>query len=206
MAITFPLSFPSVTGVMSITWRAVRSDIMTMSPTTFVQQIIRNQGQRWEADITLPPMKRDNAEEFLAFLLQLDGRQGTFLLSPPGSGTARGVADGAPVINGASQTGSELAIDGLSVSTTNYLKAGDFFQLGSGSTARLHKVVKDVDSNGAGEATLDIWPNLREAPVDGSTVILSQPAGLFRLDRPIADWSFRDAALYGMAFGIMEAL
>ena len=206
MAITYPLSFPSVTGVLNLSFRAIRSDVRTMSPTTFVQQIIKNQGQRWDADITLPPMKRDNAEEFLGFLLQLDGRTGTFLLSPPGSGTARGVADGTPVINGASQTGSELAIDGLSVSTTNYLKIGDWFQLGSGSTARLHKVVKDVNSDGAGAATLDIWPNLRESPVDGSTVVLSNPAGLFRLEAPVVDWSFRDAALYGIAFGIMEAI
>lgn len=206
MAITFPLTLPTATGIAHITWRAVRADILSGSPLTFAQQVIQHQGQRWEADINLPSMKRELAEEWIGFFLQLDGRSGTFLLTPPEADTPRGAADGTPVINGASQTGSELNIDGLSISTTGYLLAGDFIQLGTGSTTRLHKVVQDVASDGAGAATLDIWPKLRESPTDGSTVVVSGASGLFRLDRPVADWSINDTSSFGISFGATEAM
>lgn len=206
MTITYPLTFPSVTGVMDINWRAVRADVLTQSPTTFVQQVIRHQGQRWEADISLPPMKRASAEEWIGFLLQLDGRNGTFLMTPPEALTPRGSAGGTPVVFGASQTGSTLAIDGGTVSTTGYLKAGDFIQLWTGSATRLHKVVKDADTNASGEVTVDIWPNLRESPADNATVVVTAAKGRFRLDQPIMDWSVNNASIFGITFGIVEAI
>jgi hypothetical protein len=131
------------------------------------------------------------------------------LLGDPNAATPRGSAAttaGTPVVNGASQTGDELAIDGLPVSATGYLKAGDYIQLGTGTSSQLYKVLDDVDSNASGEATLQIWPDLRSSPADGATVVVANAKGLFQLSTPTTDWAIDNAGFYSMAFGAVETL
>jgi hypothetical protein len=162
MAITYPLSIPTTIGTERITLRAVNAVGRSESPFTFRQQVVKHQGERWEASVDIPPSKSDLAEEWIAFLVSLKGPFGTFLMGDPNMTEARGSASttpGTPVVNGASQTGDELAIDGLPLSATGYLLPGDYIQLGAAGTATLHKVLTQVDSNGSGEATLDIWPS-----------------------------------------------
>jgi hypothetical protein len=173
------------------------------------QQVHKHAGERWEADITLAPMKRDDAEYWVSFLLSLSGAYGTFMLGDPLGGTARGSASttpGTPVVAGGSQTGSELDIDGCPVSTTGYLKAGDYIQIGTGASARLHKVLADVDTDSSGQATLDIWPALRESPSDNSSVIVSNCKGVFRLSSSITSYDVNQASVYGLTFGAVESL
>jgi len=209
MAESFPLSLPTHTGIAQI--RLLARDVVgvSTSPFNLKQQIFRHPGQRWEADVTLPPMQRADAEQWAAFLLRLRGQYGTFLLGDPANATPRGTASatpGTPVVNGASQTGDELNIDGLPTSETGYLKAGDYIQLGTGATATLHKVLEDVDSNASGEATLNLWPQVRTAPADNAAVTVSNAQGNFRLASNETMWDINNATLYGITFGAVEAL
>ena len=209
MAISYPLSLPTASGFARITLRAVNAVSISESPFTFKQQIIAHSGQRWEAEVTLPPLKRADAEEWVGFLMSLNGSKGTFLLNDPIGGTPRGSASsapGTPVVNGADQTGDSLTIDGCPASATGYLKRGDYIQLGGGSTATLHKVLTDVDTDGSGQATIDIWPYIRNAPADDATVVVSNAKGLFRLATNQTDWSINEAALYGITFAAFEAI
>ena len=206
MAYTYPITYPTLRGVANITWRAVRADMQTSSPLTYAQQVIKHQGQRWEADVVLPPMERAEAKEFISFCLRLDGRTGTFLFSPPAEELPSGALGGTPLVAGASQTGSELNIDGLTFSVTDWMKGGDFFQIWTGAASRLHMVTQDVSSDGAGLATLDIWPNLRESPTDNLAITTSSPTGVFGMESPTTDWSIDEMTNYGLAFGIVEAL
>ena len=205
MAISYPLSLPN-SNIARI--RMVANDVVgiSQSPFTAAQQVYRYTGQFWEADITLPPMKRADAEYWISFLMKLNGPYGTFLLGDPNGQTARGVATGTPVVNGANQTGNELITDGWTTSTTGILKAGDYIQLGSGSTSRLYKVLDDVNSDGSGNATLTVWPDLRTAPADNATITVSNPKGLFRLNSSQTSWDISEASIYGMTFGAREAL
>lgn len=206
MPISYPLALPTTTGVAKI--RLIANDIVgiSQSPFTAAQQVYRYTGQFWEADITLPPMTRAEAEYWISFLLKLNGPYGTFLLGDPVGGTARGVATGTPVVNGGSQTGNELVTDGWTTSTTGILKAGDYIQLGSGATARLYKVLDDVNSDGSGNATLTLWPDLRSAPADNATITVSSPKSVFRLATASAQWDVNEASIYGLTFGAREAL
>lgn len=209
MAISYPLSTPTNKTIAEIRLIARNVVGVSTSPFSFKQQTYQFSGQRWEADIQLPAMQRDNAEEWVAFLMSLYGQKGTFLLGDPLGATAQGSAStaaGTPVVNGASQTGGTLAIDGLPASATNYLKAGDYIQLGSGATSQLYKVLTDASSNGSGEATLDIWPNLRSSPADGATVVVANAKGVFRLNDNATSWDINRMALYGIAFGAVESL
>ena len=209
MAETYPLTFPTQTGVAAVEFTATDVVSVSQSPFTFSQQVVRHAGARWSATISIPPVKRSDSEYWNSFLLRLRGQFGTFLLGNPSGATPRGSAAsaaGTPVVNGASQTGSELDIDGLPASATGYLLAGDYIQLGSGSTSQLYKVLDDVNTNASGEATLTIWPDLRSSPADGATVTVTDAKGVFRLSTPTHNWNIDTAGFYTMAFGAIEAL
>lgn len=206
MAITYPLTLPTHTGLMNVNLRAVNTVAISTSPFTYKQQIHSHSGQRWEAEISLPPMRRANAEIWVSFLLSLKGPKGTFLLGDPICKTAQGNLGGTPLVNGADQTGDTLAIDGCSASVTDWVKAGDYIQLGSGSSSTLHKVLQDADSNSTGEVSLDIWPSIRTAPADDAAVTTSNAVGLFRLASGIQDWSVNNIEVYGITFACVEAI
>jgi len=209
MTISYPLTFPTHTGVSSVNLIARNVIGQTSSPFTLATQTHQFQGARWEADITLPLMKRSDAEVWIAFFMKLYGSVGSFLLGDPNGATPRGSASsaaGTPVVNGASQTGNDLNIDGLPASATGYLKAGDYIQIGSGAAARLYKVLDDVNSNASGQATLTIWPDLRSAPADGASIVVSSAKGLFQLSTPVTDWQINNAGFYQITFGAIEKL
>ena len=123
-------------------------------------------------------MKREDAEQLIAFMLKLNGTYGTFTLGDPLNTSPRGVGTGTPLVNGGSQTGNSLVTDGWTSGQTGILKAGDWIQLGSGSTSRLYKILSDANSNGSGQATFDIWPNLRSSPADNAAITVSSPKKL----------------------------
>jgi hypothetical protein len=206
MAISYPLALPTTTGIAKVRISANNVVGVSQSPFTSKQQVYKFSGQFWEAEISLPPMKRADAEYWISFLLKLNGSYGTFLLGDPNGATARGVATGTPLVKGASQTGSELITDGWTPDTTGILKAGDYIQLGSGSSAKLHKVLDDVNSDSSGDATLTLWPDLRSAPSDNAAITVSGAKGLFRLSTNQQDWDVNEASIYGMTFPAREAL
>lgn len=178
----------------------------SISPFTASQQVYKYSGQYWEADITLRPMTRDEAEYWISFMLKLNGAYGTFLLGDPNGATPRGVATGTPLVKGANQTGNELLTDGWTNSITGILKAGDYIQLGTGASARLHKVLDDVNSDSGGNATLTIYPALRSSPADNSAITVNNAKGVFRLSSNQTAWDIRESAIYGITFGAREAL
>jgi len=206
MPITYPLSLPSHTGLRSIELRATNAVAYSRSPFTFAGQSLAYPGQMWQADVTLPPMKRADAEVWVAWLVSLRGQLGTFTFGDPIGKTPRGAIGGTPLVNGADQTGQDLIIDGCSNSITGWLRAGDYIQLGSGSTARLHKVLADVNTNGSGQATLSLWPNIRTAPADNAAVTVTNTVGLWRLASNESSWSVNEASIYGISFSAVEAV
>jgi len=131
------------------------------------------------------------------------------LLGDPSAVTPRGTASsspGTPVVNGASQTGDQLIIDGATVSQTGYLKAGDYIQLGAGINSRLHKVLQDADTDGSGNTTLTIFPDIRTSPSDDETVVVTSAKGVFRLNENVVNWNVNEASIYGITFGAIESL
>lgn len=387
MAIAYPINTPTNIGIANITFMAESAVAISQSPFTFQQQIVAHQGQRWAASITLPPMKRQDAEPWVSFLLSLKGQVGTFLLGDPNCGQPQGSAlsarknlliyseqfdnaawsksnatittnsiaapdglttadtlventatsthaifesiawvagttytfsvyakeqsarnirltfpttqfggvssvatfdtttgavlavtsglttavetlpngwfrfsitkaatvsssgsldirlmdgtsttylgDGTsgvyiwgaqleqgsvptsyqpiadtygPFVNGVGQTGGELIIDGASPSESSYLKAGDYIQIGTGSSTNLYKVLSDVSTNESGQATIDIWPNLRSSPADNAPVVVANTVGRFRLKEGVTQWSINEISSYGITFDCVEAL
>jgi hypothetical protein len=206
MPITYPLTLPTITGISSINIRPFSVVAVAESPFTLSQQVQEYAGQRWEADVTLPIMSRAEAEEWNAFFLKLNGRRGTFLMGDPAGSTPRGVATGTPLVKGAGQTGNTLITDGWTTSTANILRAGDYVQLGTGSNARLHKNLDDVNSDSSGNATLTLWPNIITAPTDNAALTITAAKGVWRLSTNVMEWNIFPPAMYQIAFTAMEAL
>lgn len=205
MPISYPLNFPAV-GVRSVNIRAKSVVGLSASPFTGQQQVYKHAGQWWEMEVSLPPMKRADAEQVASFLVKLNGRFGTFLFGDPLNTAPRGVGTGTPLVNGGGQTGTDLVTDGWTPDTTGILKAGDWIQLGSGSTTTLHKVLDDVNSDASGNATLVIFPDLRSSPLDNATITVSAAKGRWRLASNEVDYSIDEASTYGITFACVEAL
>lgn len=206
MTINFPLSLPAVGGIKTIGLRSVNAVMVSASPFTFKQQVFSHTGQRWESEVSLRPMGRADAEEWIAWLMSLRGSVGTFLMGDPLGVTARGSVGGSPVVSGAAQTGSILNITGATISQTNWARAGDYIQLGSASGATLHKVLQAANSDGSGNVALDIWPSMRAAPADASAVVVTGTKGLWRLTTNSTEWNADEMRVYGITFAAVEAI
>ena len=206
MAITYPITLPLGEVAREVRFGSRSHVGLTSSPFTGEQQVFAHAGALWQLEIELKPMRRAEAEAWIAALVSLNGREGTFLFGDPVNTSPRGVGTGTPLVNGASQTGRTLVTDGWTVSQTGILKTGDWFQLGSGSTTRLHKVMADSNSDGSGNATLEIWPRLRESPADDAAIVVTNPVGQWRLAENLFDWSIGMARFYGLHLSAVEAL
>ena len=205
MAYQYPLIFPNI-GIKAINIRAQTVVGASVSPFTGQQQVYRHQGQWWEMEVTMPAMKRDDAEQVAAFLLKMNGRFGTFLLGDTANIAPRGVGTGTPLFNGGSQTGYQLVTDGWTPSTSGILKAGDWIQLGTHTTCRLHKVLDDVNSDAGGNATINIFPDLRYSPANDAPIVVNSPKGQWRLAANETNFSIDEASVYGITFACVEAL
>jgi len=194
MSISYPLTLPTNIGMSSIELRAVNTTAVSVSPFTYKQQTYSYDGERWEADITLPPMNRDDAESWVSFLMSLRGKAGSFLLYDPSAKNIRGTATSV-VVSGTTGQSS------VSVVMTGTLKAGDYIQLGSASDATLHKVLVDQ----SGDGTLEIWPKLRKDRSSVTAVIVNS-SGVFRLESNETSWSVNNASFFGISFGATEVI
>lgn len=204
--ISYPLNLPaSPPGFRTFDLDGNAVVGVSASPFTGQQQVYEWPGAWWEAKVSLPPMRRPDAERWIAFLLSLRGRVGTFLMGVPLAQTPRGIATGTPQVNGGSQTGKMLATKGWTANKTGILLAGDYFQLGSGAATRLHKVLKDANSDGSGLATFDIFPSLRESPVNNDAITVTSAKGTFRLATNKQSFAIAIAQTYGIGFDAVEA-
>lgn len=203
MAITYPLTMPASPGPRSFTPGAETSVGTTRSPWTFSEQHQLNQGQRWTFRLDFPPTTDATARDWWAFLLGLNGTYGTFYAGDPLWIAPRGTWAGSPVVNTGGQSGQTLAMRGFTAGAT--VKAGDYFQHGSGSSSRLYAVVQDATADGSGEAQLEIWPRIRIAPQDGDALVTASPKGIFRLASPSIARSW-EPFRHGFGFDIVEAV
>jgi len=200
MAINYPLDTPTSIGIESIEIRAVNSVAISQSPYSYKQQVVSHGGHKWEASVSIPSVLRDKAAQWKAMLVGLKGPTGTFLLGDPDYATPQGTVSSCTLTGTA---GDESVV----VVMTGSLLAGDYIQLGDGSSAKLHQVLKDLTGNGGvgADTTLEIWPPLRST-YSAKTVIFNSPKGLFRLANNVTSWSINNASAYGISFEATEVV
>lgn len=205
MAVTYPLTFPSV-GIVDSSFRLRRVVSESQSVFTGATQVYQHQGEWWEGEVTFKTMRRADAALVQSFLAQLRGMRGTFLYGDPDAlALGRMGAGGTINVNGGGQTGNALNVDGMTPSTT-ILKAGDYFQLGTGASSKLYMCTEDLTSNGSGVGVLNFEPKLKSSPADNASVITTSPRGVFRLAENIAEWRANSTNLYQISIAFKEAI
>lgn len=179
-------AFPDV-GFTSMTMRLRSATAISSSPFTYDQQVYQHQGVCWEAEVTLPPLKRSEAKEVEAFFAALRGQGGTFTM-------------GNPLHNVASATGSiTLGTKGATTVTgtvSSHVEVGDYFEVGGA----LYILTAENAS------TLEIMPPLRTAISTSTSLDFTLPKGSWRLASNEIEWSINRASLYGFTFACVEAI
>ena len=64
----------------------------------------------------------------------------------------------------------------------------------------------NASTDGAGKATLDIWPRLRSSPADGAAIVVSAAKGLWMLASNASEYEIEPAMQYGFSFACRERL
>lgn len=170
------------------------------SPLSGSVQTLEMPGARWHFSYPMANLKQDDSALLRAFLVKLRGQSGRFYMHNMAAQNPRGVGGGTPVVGGAGQTGTSLAITGCPVSST-FLKAGDFFEVGG----ELKMAVADAVSNGSGAATITFEPPLRASPANAAAITTSKPKGIFKLDEDTVRWSTGLALVTNFTIAATEA-
>ncbi len=128
-------------------------------------------GNHYAMAVTYPAMKADVARKFVA-RLQKAKREG-LRIEMPLMGVSQGIP-GTPVVDGAGQSGTSLAVKGLTPSYA--VKEGFWLHIEDAAGQRyLHCVQAPVIADGAGLATIPIEPPLRAPFADGDTIEVAKP-------------------------------
>ena len=169
---TYPISLPATPGTVSITIKKRTVVALASSPFSLTSQAQVWPGQQWFADLVLPKMKKASAEPWVAAFASLNGQEGSLLIGDTANKAPAGSAAGSWTCSGATTAGLyTFAITG----GTGTFNPGDWIQLGSGSTARLYKVISHAAGN------LTVWPSLRAAYAGGSALTYTPAQGRFML-------------------------
>ena len=133
------------------------------------------QGRIWTETWAALPAGNEDVQQLLTTIENLFSTGDTCTLTHyllPGSGlAANGAGGGTPLVDGSSQAGTSLNTDGWSASVTGVMKAGDCFTIYN--TLVLFRAVSDVNSDGAGDATITIEPPITLSPVDGGALTIA---------------------------------
>lgn len=201
------LNLPSSSCIASVVMTLTRAVGVTQSPFTFEEQSYRWPGEMWAMEFALPPIvNRAVAAEWKSFALKLEGQYGRFLMGDPSARLPAGSALGTPLVNGINQTGNTLVTDGWTPNQQGALLPGDYIQLGTGASSKLHMVTNTVNSDGAGNATLEIVPALRSSPADNAPIVISDAKGVFKLTNNSFSWQVSPGGIYRISFTAQEVV
>lgn len=210
MALTYPLQLPTPSngqGIGSIMFDYI--DIVSVDPSMFTgeQEVQEWDGKFRRAEVEYRDLNQEAYQEVFAKLAATYGATGTFLLGDPLRAAPRGSVAGTPIVNGTNAAGSKtLAVKGFTPTQTDVLKAGDTFHVGSSTTQYLYEVVDaDIDSDGSGNATVQIWPTLRVALSDGAAITTTNAQGVFRRIGPLRTGR-APGDLFSISFTAVEAI
>lgn len=190
-------TFPSITPT-SMSWELIANTQQFVGISGAIQ-VAQRAGQRWAVTLEFSTLANNDRAVLQAFVAQVLGLADNFTLSPADY-DPRGAFGGTPLVAGGSQTGNSLNLDGCTPSVTNWIRAGDFFQVGN----ELKMATEDASSDGAGAITVSFVPELRAAPADNAAITTTDPEGVFRFVQPRMGWSSRPPFISSMSLECIE--
>jgi hypothetical protein len=207
-AILYPITLPTPPGPQEFTLALENVVGETDSPFSLSDEVYLWPGDMWTGEAVWTPMLAPQAEPLICALALLYGKYGTFLMGDYNRPIPQGAMSGTPVVNGSNASGSnQLQVRGAANSVPNWAVGGDYIQVtAAGGLPRLHKVLANADSNGAGLVTLNIRPSIRETLADGVVIVTENCTGTFRLTSNALPWKIDRNRMYAISFKAREAL
>jgi hypothetical protein len=201
---------PSAPGFKGIVLRMNDTVAEARSPFTAKSQVQAWPGADWwEVEIEMPPLQPSQTAPWQAWLASLQGKGNVFQVGDPSRKMPQNpVVGSVPVCatgalpSAVNLTGAtSLVTRGWLPSRQRILLPGDYLQVGY----RLYMVLQPVASDAEGNATINVWPTLREQPADDAQIILNYPKGLFRLADNARQISIAVTRLSAVGFKCVEA-
>ncbi len=166
------------------------------------RQVRSRGGQRWQLEMSYPPLSRAQAAPLFAFLTAQRGQYETFTIAIPGYGEPQGTWAGAPLVKGAAQSGRSVALDGFTAGAT--VKAGDLVQFASAT--KVYMVTADATADGAGELALAIEPALLASPADNAALTCRNIAMTCALAADTMEWTVAPGMLHAVGVTLVEVI
>lgn len=162
------------------------------SPLIQSAQTIDRGGAKWAATYVFANKREDDRGELLGLISVLRGQANRIRL-PIFDNPKRGGYGGTPLVNGGSQTGNTLNIDGLT-NKANWIRAGDYFSVVVNGEHELKMCTADATSSGGAISGLEFEPPLRAAPANNAVIYVEDgggdvPEGIFLLEGSNAGWT-----------------
>lgn len=165
-----------------------------------VQRISR-MGSRFRISVTMPPMPSAQVgRQWVSRLLR--GKSEGVRMPYPLLSFNPGLP-GAVLVNGASQSGETLVVDGA---TPNYVfREGQFFSIVNSGKHHLHMVTAETIASNTGTATLPIAPMLRKSPANNAVCHFDDPMIEGFILGEEFSWNLSIEHLIGLEFQIVES-
>lgn len=181
-----------------MSWRLVQPAQNNVSGWTGARQVLASSRGWWECQFVLPPIVgSSNFNPWRSFTAQLRGAANDVQIKV--DPTAQSAIANTMLVNGAGQTGRNINVDGLPVSTT-VLVAGQFVTIDN----QLLQLTADVTTNASGQATLSFEPAIRAAPADNAVVEFKNPYCLmYLIEEPT--YSVEAGYIYSLSLNLREA-
>lgn len=165
--ITLPAILPTVCewGLRSLTESYT-------SPLNGATQTFGKPGARWKANLSFGMLNLQQGREMQGFLVAMDGKSNRVNLinhDRPGTGANA-------TVSGEGQVGSVI---NLTCTANRVFNAGDYFTV----NGEFKMVTVSTQANGSGVVALPFGPMLRASPVNGATVVFTNPTCLMMLDQ-----------------------
>jgi hypothetical protein len=196
--------FPTSPVAKSADIRSQQRTIVSVT-TSGRKQARQIDGQRFAITLNFPPMTRAEFAPIKAFIMKQRSQLNNFTVIPPIVSNAQGSASGTISVNGALSAGVTTAeIDGMAISTSGILKAGDYFRFTG--QEKVYMAVEDLDSDGSGEGTLTFEPPLRTLVADNNVLIYDDVDFTVSLVNDVQEYNLGVQNLYSYEIDVAESL
>jgi len=190
-------AFPSITPTSS-TMGLITNSKSFVSPLTGYTQTSSRKGNRWFLRMVFNNLQTDERGVLKGYFAFMEGQVNRIEVGDHSYTGARGALGGTPKVKGVDQSGTSLITDGWPNSTV-VLKAGDLFSFNNGTYNELKMVTADGTSDGSGNLTISIMPEIHTSPADNAVITTSSPVGTFMLVENMLGWTNRPGQLAGVA-------
>lgn len=169
------IAFPAIRAPIEFSLDLMNFAYASGSGETLAGQIVQTLGAPWVITMTWTHFSPAEAQIMQAFIDQMDGIANLTQLGNIRRPAPVGTITGAPLVDGAGQTGTTLNLKGMTPGQT--FEAGDML----GRTNLLYRVCAPATVDGAGKAALTIRPAMVVATANEEIVTLAEPKTYFRL-------------------------